>query len=456
LNTKELKHGLTPESIPQDWTRHIEECASNMSITLVCGAPFSGKSVFSRRLLNRYLTGHGKLAPALPSVYFLDIDSDQPEYNPHGQITLTLVREINLGPPFTHPTTIPTSPSLNETIRSHPIPMQDTPNFIDHVISCVKDLFETYRKFQQRNPIVPLIINTPGWIYASHFDVLLRILSQTTPQRLVHIRDLDSIDEERAHKFHGLNVTASKHRIAVQEVSTQWPILISSRTHTELRHMHMLSYFHCTSKPDIMKHVYDSKPLSHSRPWEFCYEENKAFHQDFIGFLSLSEWVEPQHLFTALNGSIIQVVETMDEDIQGLFGQLPRTIKYHIPYFEKGPDDAVKPLDPATSKLVCTALLRGWIPERRIAQLLVPKSHEALIYGLKPERTVFVFGCCDTPEWAFTEDAYNVAAERTEREDPGAQLAIKPTKPQPWVACAEEIGNMGYLNTVRRIRKFQQ
>jgi polynucleotide 5'-hydroxyl-kinase GRC3/NOL9 len=392
-------------------------------------------------------------------VYFLDLDPEHPEYSPHGQISLTLVREINLGPSYTHPTSIPGSSGGNETIRSHAIPLGNFANFQEYFISCLENLYHTYTELQERNPSIPLIINIPGWVYTTSFNILLRMLSRATPQRLVHLRDLDTIDEERAIKFHNLNSEAARNRISVREISAHKSLIAPLRTEDELRSMQMLSYFHCTGQVtelETARFDYDYKPLSNMTPWEFHYKETENSNQTFVGFLNLAEWVEPRHLFTALNGSIIQIIETEDENVQDLFGELPRTNKYRIPYFDKGPNEAVEPLDPQSSRLVCTALLRGWDPENRVAQLLVPKTHEVLLHGLKPEKTVLVFGCCDTPEWAFTEDAYYNAAERKMDGEAGDQLVCGDVELPPWVARDEEVKSMGYLNAVRRIRKYQQ
>jgi polynucleotide 5'-hydroxyl-kinase GRC3/NOL9 len=392
-------------------------------------------------------------------VYFLDLDPEHPEYSPHGQISLTLVREINLGPSYTHPASIPGSSGGNETIRSHAIPVGNLANFQEYFVLCLENLYHTYTDLQQRNPSIPLIINIPGWVYTNSFDLLLRMLSRTTPQRLVHLRDLNSIDEENAIKFYNLNSEAARNQVNVREISSHKSLIAPIRIEKELRSMHMLSYFHCTgqsTESETARCAYDYKPLSNMTPWEFCYKETEKSNQTFVGFLNLSEWVEPRHLFTALSGSIIQIIETEDENVQDLFGQLPRTNKYRIPYFEKGPNDAVEPLDPHSSRLVCTALIRGWDPENWVAQLLVPKTHEVLLHGLKPEKTVLVFGCCDTPEWAFTEDAYYNAAERKMDGEVEYQLAPANVELPPWVARGEQVRSMGYLNMVRRIRKYQQ
>jgi polynucleotide 5'-hydroxyl-kinase GRC3/NOL9 len=63
---------------------------------------------------------------------------------------------------------------------------------------------------------------------------------------------------------------------------------------------------------------------------------------------------------------------------------------------------------------------------------------------------VFVGGCCDPPEWAYVEDAY-IAGNSAERK----RSTFVDIKNTPWVEERTRMDDMGYLNTVRRVRKFQ-
>jgi polynucleotide 5'-hydroxyl-kinase GRC3/NOL9 len=190
----------------------------------------------------------------------------------------------------------------------------------------------------------------------------------------------------------------------------------------------MQSYFHAKTAA-----TWNTQPLSTLVPWEFCFEDTPERAQDFVGFAMYAEPIEPSSLIHALNGSIVQIVESTSSAIQA---SLARTKRYRIPYFEKSEQTGMlESLDPKTSKVVCTALVRGFDPERRVVQVLVPKSHEGLLYTLAPERTVFVGGCCDAPEWAYVEEGTGVDV--------------------PWVEDEGVVDAMGYLNTVRRVRKFQ-
>ena len=111
----------------------------------------------------------------------------------------------------------------------------------------------------------------------------------------------------------------------------------------------------------------------------------------------------------------------------------------------------VEPLDPRTTKLVCTAMIRGFDPEKRIVQVLVPKTHESMLYNLAPERTILVGGCWEMPEWAYMEDAWAEESAEANNTSTSQALGGAPL----WVERENVVDDMGYLNTVRRVRKFQ-
>ncbi|KAF2869166.1 hypothetical protein BDV95DRAFT_609400 [Massariosphaeria phaeospora] len=435
-----LNRSLTPELIPADWVRTVEECASSSAVTLISGAPSSGKSTFAKRLVNRYLTGFGKTARALPSIYFLDLDPNAPEYTPHGQISLLRIREVNLGPSFTHPTPVQARSPANEVVRAHPHPLSGTPNFEDHSIASALDLFQTYVSLRHQNGPVPLIINTPGTMYASHFNILLHLLSKTKPQHLVHTANPSAISPVDASKLHDLTTTAAKTRTAVHDITAQTALNTPSHTAANLRDMQMQSYFHCTGLSASLHRTYTPHPLSTHPPWTFNYSSTAATHQSLLAFLPLSEYTPPSSLPTLLTGTLIHI--------------------HHLLPFHPNPplppnptSGLIAPPDPRTSHLVCTALLRGWDAAARAVQVLVPRTHEGALRGLQAQTTVFVSGWGEVPGWAYVEDAYWAVEQQGEGggED-GNTMAALP----PWVASKALMDGMGYLNTVRRVRKFQQ
>jgi polynucleotide 5'-hydroxyl-kinase GRC3/NOL9 len=455
-----LGRPLLPELAPEDWLRTIDEISAAASTSIVIGPSASGTTTFAKRLLNRYLTGYGKTAKPVPAVCYMDLDYSSPEYTPHGQISLTIVRELNFGPAYTHPTTFPSRSDSNETIASHVVPFQGLTNIEEYFTSCVEHLFQTYQNLRFDGPTPPLILNTNGELYMAHYDMLQKLVKNTKPNYIVHLGDKIRIDEEAASKLHDLQVLAQKTHSKLHELAAQFPANPLIKPSNELQAMHMQSYFHLTGQSTSRHPSFTSSPLTTLAPWEFCYKETPASTQDLIGILPLFEPLDASQLLTALNGSIVQIVTTTDTAATSQYTLLPRTPASEIPYF---PIDAragmAHPLRPSTTTYICTALIRGVDPSSHILQVLVPKSHEHLLHGLEPEKTVFVAGCCETPEWAYVEDAYQHVAQRRRNLGERARFASEEMLTQglelpPWVAKKSVVNGMGHLNAVRRVRKF--
>lgn len=420
------------------------------------GAPATGKSTFLRRLLNRYLTGQGKSARSQPAICYLDLDFSRPEYTPHGQISLCMVRSLNLGPNYTHPVTFPSRSerNSNEIVRSHAAPTHLV-NYRDYYQTCIEDLFQTYRGLHSVNPELALIVNMPGSLYASDFDLLNSIISRFKPHHAVHLGNTSAIDTDSATKLHTLRTTISQYRGTMYEITAHSLFLTPMRTDAELRAMQMQSYFHSTIRNTngLEAKTWIAKPLSTFVPWQFCYEETPSRKQDFVGFAFYSEPFEPSSLIHTLNGSIVQIVDSTSSAIPTPYTSLPRTRIHKMPYFERNVSTGMlEPLDPRTSKLICTALVRGFDAENKVFELIVPRACEGAVYGLTPERTVLVGGCCDAPEWAYLED---VDLLESEYSTSSGMADGTRERVVPWVERNDVVDGMGYLNTVRRVRKFQ-
>ena len=427
-------------------------------MTAVTGSPISGKSTFARRLINRYLTGLGKTAPSVPAVCYMDLDPRKQEYTPGGQISLVIVRQLNLGPSFAHPSVVPEpkdTTATNDMVRTHPIPA-DLANYSDYYEACVEDLVLAYRTLHSRDSSLPLVVDTPSFLYSQQFDLLNRLLAKLRPHNVIHLGDTCAIDTETAARLHLLQTTASQYHGAVHEITAQQPQLPLLRTDAELGAMQMQSYFHLKSSNASNGQArvlgWNSEPLSHLVPWEFCYQESDERMQDVVGFAMYSELVEPASLVHALNGSIVQIVQSSSLAVPSPYTSLPRTKKLQIPFFpESAHLGMVEPLDPRTTKLVCTAMIRGFNPEKKVVEILVPKTHESMLYNLAREKTILIGGCCEMPEWAYMEDAWAEAS--AEAKDTGVSKALGDAP--LWVEREDVVEGMGYLNTVRRVRKFQ-
>lgn len=315
----------------------------------------------------------------------------------------------------------------------------------------------TYKNLQSHNKPLPLVITVPGHLHTSRFDILERLLERFKPHNIVYACNPKAIDVDTAAKLHSIQTISSRSRGTVHTITAQAPLSTPIRTDTELQVMQTQSYFHLSwsrNKADGQE-AFSWNPdlLSTFVPWEFCYQETDENTQTFVGFALYTEPVEPASLLTALNGSIVQIVESTSSVIPSPYTGLPRTNKYGIPYFPKSARTAmVEPLDPRTSKLICSAMLRGFDLDRRVVQVLVPKIYEEFLHTLSPEKTVFVYGCCDSSEWVYLEDAYAKGKKFAHGE---MKMSENMEDALPWIEKESSMERIGYLNTLRRVRKFQ-
>jgi polynucleotide 5'-hydroxyl-kinase GRC3/NOL9 len=432
----------------------VEDCATDSSIIVTIGAAATGKSTFTKRLLNRLLTGHGKSARSLPAVCYLDLDTSKPEYTTQGQISLAVIKLLNLGPNFSHAETAfpPSGLKRNEIVRSHPMP-PNLVNYKDYYRACVEDLFLAYKSLQSQESLLPLVINTPGSLYTHHCDLLTALLARFKPHHIVHLGDVRANDAEDTAKLHALHTVVAHYRGTIHQIAEHVPVFPPMKTDVELRAMQMQSYFHLDKvKPGEVRAIpWAPRPVSELVPWELCYEETDERVQDFVGFAMYSDPIESASLVNSLNGSIVQILESTSSLIPTPYTGLSRTTRYRVPFFQTSSRTGmVEPLDPRTSKLVCTAFVRSFDPDSRVVQLVVPRAYDRLLYDLIPERTVLVGGCCEQPEWAYLEDAGVVGKAGGSQLDSSDKL-----ERIHWVSEKAHFDDMGYLNTVRRVRKFQ-
>ncbi|CAL9104933.1 unnamed protein product [Musa textilis] len=170
--------------IPLDWAEAAEEISRASSpppVVFICGPKNSGKSTFSRYLLNVLLPRHGKVG-------YLDTDVGQPEFSSPGCLSLTLVDQ-----------TIPGIFLLLYFILciflcfffGDVSSKSDPKAYLD----CTFNLYDYFiRVHYQPNELnhpgkaLPLIINTPGWVKGTGFDLLVEKLRYISPRQVVQIR----------------------------------------------------------------------------------------------------------------------------------------------------------------------------------------------------------------------------------------------------------------------------
>ncbi|KAI4871766.1 hypothetical protein NFI96_010925 [Prochilodus magdalenae] len=132
------------------WEGDFDRCP----IILVCGAKNSGKSTFSRHLINSLLNHTA-------SIEYLECDLGQTEFTPPGCLSLSTVTEPLLGPPFSHQREADHMVYYGQT---------DCQADLDRYLDSLKTL---WRHYSGENPI---IINTMGWIRGHGFQLLVDLI----------------------------------------------------------------------------------------------------------------------------------------------------------------------------------------------------------------------------------------------------------------------------------------
>lgn len=134
--------------IPPEWIQIANALSSTnfAPIVLICGPRKVGKSTFSRFLCNSLLN-------TFKTVAHFDLDCGQTEFFTPGFLTLNVIGEPLLGPPFSHAGAVSHARYVgSSSVGEIPTAYR----------RAYQDLFSTYCSSYRSNGI-PLLINTMGW-----------------------------------------------------------------------------------------------------------------------------------------------------------------------------------------------------------------------------------------------------------------------------------------------------
>ncbi|KAL8547363.1 hypothetical protein ACS0TY_006912 [Phlomoides rotata] len=160
---------------PAEWLNAAETiaCSSIAPIALICGPKNSGKSTFSRHLVNVLLQRHKKVA-------YLDTDVGQTEFTPPGLLSLTVIDKI------TPDLTIPCLKTPERCFFFGDVSSKRDPaTYLTYILALYDHYFTT--KIQGSSGL-PLIINTPGWVKGIGYEILVDMLKHMSPTHVVKIR----------------------------------------------------------------------------------------------------------------------------------------------------------------------------------------------------------------------------------------------------------------------------
>ncbi|KAF5198920.1 Polynucleotide 5'-hydroxyl-kinase NOL9 [Thalictrum thalictroides] len=171
--------------IPGHWSE-TAELITNAStypppIAFICGPKNSGKTTFSRYLLNTLLQRYKEVA-------YLDTDCGQPEFTPPGCLSLSVIDEQ---------TPDLTIPNIKTPVRclffGDNSAKRDPETYINYVFSLYDYFITEYYMSNESmknpgKPLLPLVVNTPGWVKGIGRDMLEKMVRYFSPTHVVQIR----------------------------------------------------------------------------------------------------------------------------------------------------------------------------------------------------------------------------------------------------------------------------
>lgn len=180
-----LRETPSPDiNISQEWSVAADAIAksstkSHPPVVFICGAKNSGKTTFSRHLLNTFLLRYKRVA-------YLDTDVGQPEFTPPGCLSLTIIDEA---------TPDLTIPCLKTPQRCYFFGDVSSKRDPETYLNCIYALYDHYSKNLQISSKngssgaseLPLIINTPGWVKGLGFDILVDMLKHIAATHVIKI-----------------------------------------------------------------------------------------------------------------------------------------------------------------------------------------------------------------------------------------------------------------------------
>ncbi|KAI9373292.1 hypothetical protein BJX61DRAFT_390822 [Aspergillus egyptiacus] len=461
-----LKRHLRPLHLEKQWSAAIKTLSQRNGRlqVLICGPKASGKSTFSRYLLNHLLSP----APQTESNYFntdgaafLDLDPGQPEFSPMGQIYLAHLRSPVFGPPFTHPSL--DSARDGTIVRAHHIGATSPKEDPDHYVLAATNLMEQYRALLATYPQCPLIINYPGWIFGLGLEVATYLVRSLGLSDVVYMSEKGPMEvvEPLSQAAHAAGTPLT--------ILPSQPTEFVSRSSAQLRSMQMQSYFHMTQPKNLSQPLWLETPVFNNRPFRVRYA---GPGQGIHGVMVLGSQISPDLLAESLEGAVVGVVavesanalpppfhpppstetnnspdETSPEDeddaeqtsdvdmtsnpdtttnnpddnndndsnnsiIPALLSHTTPT-KESLPYLSPNPGSST-PLHPHSSHSLGLALIRSINKATQTLDLLTPISPSTLAQALEQgQAIVLVRGVIDSPNWAVSEEYYAArAAER--------------------------------------------
>ncbi|KAJ2321170.1 Polynucleotide 5'-hydroxyl-kinase grc3 [Coemansia sp. Cherry 401B] len=173
--------------VPTDWTQVLERSAQapvqlNAAfaqvppVYVVTGAQGLGKSTFARLLTNQLVSRFGQ-------AFHMEADLGQSEFAAPGALTLNLLDSAVCGPPFAHV-------GQREPYHAVYLGAVTPKNDPDRYAAGVAQLARAYHEYPAGDRVVPLVVNTQGWVRGLGLDLLYTLCEHVRPTHYVQIHDM--------------------------------------------------------------------------------------------------------------------------------------------------------------------------------------------------------------------------------------------------------------------------
>ncbi|KAG1731987.1 Pre-mRNA cleavage complex II protein Clp1-domain-containing protein [Suillus paluster] len=405
---------VLPFVLPESWS--VALSAANtppssadptpLSVYVVKGPKKSGKSTFSRTLVNRLLTRFHRVA-------YLECDVGQSEFTAGGLVALNILDSPIFGPPPTHPS-LP--------YRAHYVGATSPRCSPAHYLAAIQALFETYRLEVQTSlpddestdtrttDVIPLVVNTMGWTKGLGADLNAKIEELAEPTHVFEIIGLEEKGWPTAQltyePLHNQSPPSKAFQYTLEAIS---PSLTNTHFNAvDQRNFNILSYFHAifpsiTPSPStpfrqVTAMKWDtSHPLCARYPYEVDWSQ--AFDQVILIGAGYED-VIPSEISNVLNGAIVGLVECEPGTEDPVYSD--SSDARELPYTQ-----ARHPPVPSTSTCHGLALIRAISPTSSHMHVLTPVPPAILA-----RCRVIVKGELELPIWGMLDftDANNGVA----------------------------------------------
>ncbi|MCL7046667.1 hypothetical protein MKW94_013327 [Papaver nudicaule] len=287
--------------IPVEWTEAAESIADDDSVSpppiaLICGPKNSGKTTFSRILLNTLLQNQ-----RYDKVAYLDTDVGQPEFTPPGCLALTIIERQ------TPDLTIPCLKTPERSIfYGDTSSKRDPQTYLNNVFSLYdyfqKEFYASNESGKKAKPEVPLVINTPGWVKGNGYDALVEMLRYIAPTHMVQVRTSVESKNLPAGAFwleEDQELSVSLIEIASARRDAYNRSVLIRKDASLIRDLKIFAYFRQCFTNDFSVHTFKelAQALTAHRPYVVPISKIKVKH--------LHCQVPSSEIFHTLNGSIV-------------------------------------------------------------------------------------------------------------------------------------------------------